>query len=62
MFSSKSLTEIIIPNDVTSIVNNAFYQCKSLTEIIFPNDVASINILDNVTSISNNISIEIIKN
>ena len=41
-FSSKSLTEIAILNNVTSIGDYALESCKSLTEIIIPNDVTSI--------------------
>ena len=36
------LTEIVIPNSVTSIGHYAFYDCDGLTEIVIPNSVTSI--------------------
>ena len=36
------LTSIIIPNSVTSIVDNAFYACSGLTSISIPDSVTSI--------------------
>ena len=41
-FSSKSLTETAIPNNITFIDDYALESCKSLTEIIIPNDFTSI--------------------
>ena len=38
----RSLTNIVIPNSVTSIGSYAFSQCKSLTNIVIPNSVTSI--------------------
>jgi hypothetical protein len=37
-----TLTGIIIPNSVTSIEDNAFYNCGSLTSVTIPNSVTSI--------------------
>ena len=37
-----SLTNITIPNSVTSIGGGAFYQCSSLTNITIPNSDTSI--------------------
>ena len=37
-----SLTEIVIPNSVTSIGDSAFYDCRSLSNIVIPNSVTSI--------------------
>ena len=37
-----SLSQVTIPNSVTSIGSNAFYNCTSLTEITIPNSVTSI--------------------
>ena len=39
-----SLTEVSIPEGVTSIGNYAFSACTSLTEISIPNSVTSIGI------------------
>ena len=36
------LTSITIPNSVTSIGNNAFYECSGLTSITIPNSVTNI--------------------
>jgi len=49
-----SLTEITLPNSVTSISDNAFNNCTSLSEIILPNSVTSIgdNAFNNCTSLS----------
>jgi hypothetical protein len=43
--SCASLTEIIIPNSVTSIGDWAFSGCSNLTEITIPNSVTSIGTL-----------------
>lgn len=40
--NSTSLTNVIIPNSVTSIERSAFSQCSGLTNIILPNSVTSI--------------------
>ena len=41
-YNCSNLTEIVIPNSVTSIGNYAFYNCSSLTEIVIPGTVTSI--------------------
>ena len=40
--NGKEITEYVIPDDVTSIGNGAFYRCSSLTSITIPNSVTSI--------------------
>ena len=39
----RSLTEVVIPNSVTSIGGFAFSGCESLTEVVIPNSVVCIN-------------------
>ena len=41
-WNCSSLTEIVIPDSVTSIGDNAFEGCSSLTEIVIPDSVTSI--------------------
>ena len=41
-FSSSYLTSIVIPDSVTEIGDEAFYQCSSLTELSLPNHLQSI--------------------
>ena len=36
------MTELTLPNSVTSIGNSAFYYCSELTELILPDSVTSI--------------------
>ena len=41
-FSNKPITNVTIPNTVTSIGASAFYCCRSLTSVTIPNSVTSI--------------------
>ena len=64
-YACRNLTEIKIPDNVTTFGSHAFYDCRSLTEIVIPDSVTSIGdhafgecsslteivIPDNVTSI-----------
>lgn len=38
-----NLSSVVIPNNVTSIHNSAFYGCSKLTNVTIPNSVTSIN-------------------
>lgn len=38
-----AIGDIIIPNTVTSIADNAFWKCKELTSVIIPNTITSIS-------------------
>ena len=40
--NGKLVTDLVIPNSVTSIERNAFYHCTSLTSVTIPNSVTSI--------------------
>lgn len=40
--SCKSLEEIVIPNSVTEIGDDAFYKCMLLDEVIIPDSVTYI--------------------
>ena len=48
------VTDLVIPNSVTSIKKSAFYGCKSMTSIVIPNSVTSIEIsaFDRCTSLT----------
>ena len=41
-FFGKSITEVMIPDSVTSIGAHAFYYCSSLTSVVIPDSVTSI--------------------
>ena len=65
--NGEKITDLVIPNNVTTIGDNVFYGCKSLSSIVIPNSVTSIgdnafrnccnlqsiNIPNSVTSIGN---------
>ncbi|MBR5726412.1 MAG: leucine-rich repeat protein [Muribaculaceae bacterium] len=67
--NDNEITDLVIPNSVTSIKNHAFYECTGLTSVNTPNSVTSIgesafdgcsgltsvNIPNSVTSIGNNV-------
>ena len=42
IYKLKGVKKVIIPDGVTTIGNNAFYECSSLTDITIPNSVISI--------------------
>ena len=41
-FRCESLTDIVIPDSVTSIGDRAFTNCRSLSEVVIPDSVTSI--------------------
>ena len=56
-FSNRPITNVTIPNSVTSIGASAFYCCRSLTSVTIPNSVTSIGnfafyYCDSMTSVS----------
>ena len=53
-FKGSGLTSIVIPDNVNSIGNAAFYQCSALTSIYISNNVALIN--DSVFSFCSNLT------
>ena len=42
LVAGKELTELVIPNSVTSLNDKVFYKCSSLTSVTIPNSVTSI--------------------
>lgn len=40
--NNEKVTDVVIPDSITSIGNYAFYNCKSLTSVIIPDSVTSI--------------------
>ena len=43
-FNNELVTDLIIPDGVTSISESAFYKCSSLTSVIIPDSVTSIDV------------------
>src|SRR5690349_21048016 len=41
-FQTKGITSVVIPNSVTNIGRDAFYDCASLTNIVLGNGITSI--------------------
>ena len=54
-YECTGLTDVTIPNSVTSIGNTAFYRCTGLTNVTIPNSVTSIgnNAFDGCTGLIN---------
>ena len=50
-----NLIDVVIPNSVTNIYNNAFYGCESLREITIPNSITEVNssVFGNCSSLVN---------
>lgn len=42
LLNGTEITELVIPNSVTSIRNSAFHNCTNLTSVTIPNSVTSI--------------------